>query len=481
MARIDRRTFVSRFGIGSALAGSVATDAWRTRPHPDLLTIARKLTACSREAVFSVATELMRDGADWKSLLGGTFLAGVREIKPQPVGFQFHAVMMVESAFQLAAASEGDDRLLPVFFNIDDFKRSQARDVQRGDWVMQPRVDRSTLLPEVAQRCLEKAMLDWDAELADRAIASLYASMPMHKLFEILWPLGARDFTNIGHKIIWTTQAFRTLRRIGWKHGLPVMRSLMLGLLDGKGTDPSIAHFEANRQLGRGMPKGWKTGKVNPESSLALLEKLRGAKVADAPALVVEAVGRGAAPKSIFDAYRLLAAEMLMLRPGILAVHPTTAIHAMHFAFRTSRRDPTKRVLLLQGATWLALYRDFLSLRKKLDTPRIEVAAAANSKASPNSILGAATRSKTTAARQVLALPAHQLRAFEKCVRRNVFAKGTEHHMYKYSAAVLEDVRHCHPSLANHLLAAAVHYIPADGRPDAPVHARTKDALAKRK
>lgn len=479
MTRIDRRTFVSSIGVSTALTGSAsAARLWAPR-KPTLDMIAQKLAGCSRDAAFSVAIDLIGEGADWKDLLGGSFLAGVKEVKPQPVGFQFHAVMMVESAFQLATATKEENRLFPVFFNIDDMKRSQARDAQRGDWTMQPRADRATLRPEVAERCLEKAMRDWDEELADRAIASLYASMPKNKLFEILWPLGARDFTNIGHKAIWTAQAYRTLTRIGWQHGLPVLRSLMLGLLDGKGKDPSITHYETNRKLSRGLPTTWRKGKVDPAASVALLQDLRSAKVDHASALVVDAIGRGLAPRSVWDAYRLLAAEMLIIKPGILPVHPTTAINSLQFAFRTSRRETTKRVLLLQGATWLLLYRNFLSM--KLDKPIIEVIPAATERVAPNVILGTATKSKLQASRQVLALPTRKLRAFGEFIRRNVFSKGTEHHLYKYTAAVLEDARRCHPSFANRLLAAAVHYVPADGQRDARVYTRAKEALAKRK
>ena len=112
----------------------------------------------------------------------------------------------------------------------------------------------------------------------------------------------------------------------------------MLGLLDGKGKDPSIAHYETNRKLSRGLPTTWRKGKVDPAASVALLQDLRSAKVDHASALVVDAIGRGLAPRSVWDAYRLLAAEMLIIKPGILPVHPTTAINSV---VPSSSRSPT--------------------------------------------------------------------------------------------------------------------------------------------
>ncbi|MGC4054570.1 MAG: hypothetical protein QM757_36285 [Paludibaculum sp.] len=65
-------------------------------------------------------------------MLAALLLAGVRNIQPRPVGFKFHAVLVVNSAHLASLASPDSDRWLPIFWAIDQFKSSQAADVKRG-------------------------------------------------------------------------------------------------------------------------------------------------------------------------------------------------------------------------------------------------------------------------------------------------------------------------------------------------------------
>ena len=86
----------------------------------------------------------LKDGLSYRSLLAGLFLAGIRNIKPRPVGFKFHAVMVINSAHLLGQTSAVSERLLPMFWALDNFKASQAQDVREGDWVLS-RVDESSV------------------------------------------------------------------------------------------------------------------------------------------------------------------------------------------------------------------------------------------------------------------------------------------------------------------------------------------------
>ena len=72
---------------------------------------------------------------------------------------------------------------------------------------------------------------------------------------------------------------------------------------------------------------------------------------------VVELLNRGVAPQSIFDALFNRAGEMLMRAPGILSLHATTCTNAIHYAWQHSQEDQTRRLLLLQIAAYLPLYR----------------------------------------------------------------------------------------------------------------------------
>ena len=276
----------------------------------------------------------------------------------------------------------------------------------------------------------------------------------MDELFENLWPFGARDYINIGHKIIYTVAAYRMLKRMGWNYGLPVLRSVTLGLLYGSGRGPTIAPFATNQKLARKLKEDWHGGKPDPDDSAVVLMKLRQAEVEDAAPIVVELLGRGVAPASIWDGYRLLAADSLMRKPGILPVHPATAINAMHFAWRTTKRDATKRLLLLQGASWLALFRESFEkrLRMTFDKPGIEELKVADLAAKPD---------------------------FAETVRRLTFMKGNETHVYKYAAAMLEESKLCHKVWAPRILAAGMRYLPTADQPDAGIYKRTRKSLKK--
>src|SRR4029453_18712014 len=82
-----------------------------------------------------VAARIKR-GTTYREVLAALQLAGVRNIQPRPVGFKFHAVLVVNSAHLASQNSPEADRWLPIFWALDQFKSSQARDVREGDWTM---------------------------------------------------------------------------------------------------------------------------------------------------------------------------------------------------------------------------------------------------------------------------------------------------------------------------------------------------------
>ena len=60
--------------------------------------------------------ERLKAGLGYRQFVGGLFLAGIRNIKPRPVGFKFHAVMVISSAHQLSldAAQESVTAVCPT-------------------------------------------------------------------------------------------------------------------------------------------------------------------------------------------------------------------------------------------------------------------------------------------------------------------------------------------------------------------------------
>ena len=168
-----------------------------------------------RAALLEEVAARIKRGLSYRELLAALLLAGVRNVQPRPVGFKFHAVLVVNSAHLASLASPDSDRWLPIFWALDYFKDSQARDVSEGDWTMGP-VNGSTMpgAPKAGQAFIE-SMNNWDEAAADAAVASLVRTADEREIFEIFCRFGARDFRDIGHKAIYVANGWRTLQHIG--------------------------------------------------------------------------------------------------------------------------------------------------------------------------------------------------------------------------------------------------------------------------
>ena len=65
-----------------------------------------------------------------------------------------------------------------------------------------------------------------------------------------------------------------------------------------------------------------------------------------------------------------------MRRPGILSLHALTSANAIHFAFQNSASDETRKLLLLQNAAFLSMFR---GSGEKLKSIQIDQLAPADS------------------------------------------------------------------------------------------------------
>src|SRR5688572_16080657 len=149
----SRRRFLATTAASGALAGlgdfsflgalprvsaaDAALNPNAVRLQPDIEPLVRLLEETPRERLLEEVGQRVRSGqAPYRDVLAALLLAGVRNVQPRPVGFKFHAVLVVNSAHIASLASPDSDRWLPIFWAIDAFKSSQAQDVQQGDWAM---------------------------------------------------------------------------------------------------------------------------------------------------------------------------------------------------------------------------------------------------------------------------------------------------------------------------------------------------------
>src|SRR5437773_7707268 len=211
------------------------------RLHPEIEPLVRLLEDTPRERVLEEVAARLKRGLAYRELLAALLLAGVRNIQPRPVGFKFHAVLVVNSAHLASLASADSDRWLPIFWAVDQFKSSQAADVREGDWTMPP-VEESAVPPgHRAREAFLEAMDNWDEAAADAAIVGLARTAGANEIFEILCRYGVRDFRELGHKEIYVANSFRALEAIGWQHAEPILRSLAYAILDRVGAKENPA------------------------------------------------------------------------------------------------------------------------------------------------------------------------------------------------------------------------------------------------
>jgi len=336
-------------------------------------------------------------------------------------------------------------------------------------------------------------MDNWDEAAADAAVAGLARTAGMDEIYEILFRYGARDFRDIGHKAIYVANSLRMLQCIGWRHAEPVMRSLAFALLVNEGTNPAKADLEPDRPWRENVKRAgrvradWQRGKLVPEAAADLLAVVRRGNWSDSSEAVVEQLNKGVDPASVWDGLLLAAGELLMRQPGIVGVHCVTSANALHYAFTASGNDETRRLLMLQTAAFLAMFRQAMAGRGKVrDDIRIDTLEQADFKKNDaeavEEIFADVGRGKNNepAARKALALLAQQPAAGEALVtagRRLIFSKGFDSHDYNFSAAALEDYHHATPEWRGRLLASSLFWLHGAGDRDNDLIKRTRAAL----
>ena len=459
----------------------------------DIEPLVRLIEDTARNRLLEEVAARIRTGASYQQVLSAVMLAGVRGIQPRPVGFKFHAVLVVNSAHLASLAAQDRDRWLPLFWALDNFKNSQAQNVQQGDWRMTLIPNDRLPAPENTVRDFRTAMDGWQPENADRAAAMLPRIASLNEVYEMLWRYGARDFRDIGHKAIFVANSYRTLVTIGWRHAEPIVRSVVYALQDhGRDANPAQGDLEADRpgrdnlrRLTR-IRADWQRGRVTREAVTDLLATLRTANAADAAEAVVAKLNDRIDPSCIWDALFLTAMELLMKQPGIVGLHTVTTVNALAFGYQTTANDETRRYLMLQAASFLPMFRAAMIARGALpDVPRIDALEAGElrgqGQAAVDEIFATPTTNRIDAARKTLALLARQreqLPAMMTTARRLIFAKGTDSHDYKFSSAALEDFYHVSPAWRDRYLAASATWLKGSRGNDTPLLQRTRAAIA---
>lgn len=479
-------------GLRPVSAAEAALDPNVVRFNDNVEPLVRLIEDTPRESLIEEIAQRVRDGLSYRNLLAALLLAGVRNVQPRPsVGFKFHAVLVVNSAHLASVASRDEDRWLPIFWALDNFKSSQARDVREGNWTMSP-VDESRVpTAEAAKTMFVDAMDQWDESKADVAVAGLARSAGANQVFELFARYGIRDFRSIGHKAIFVANSYRTLQCIGWQHAEPVLRSLAYALQNHEGqSNPANNDFDADRPWRKNLVRAdkirehWQGGRLDSQATEELLKTFRTASNDDTCEQVVEMLNAKVAPQAIYDAMFLAAGELLMRQPGIVALHAVTSTNALRYAFRMAANDHTRRMALLQNAAFLPMFRDAMRDRSEVKENWItDLSGSDAGPASVNDIFQEIGGDTQLAARKALAYLDGDGNANQLIdeARRYVFLKGSDSHDYKFSAAVLEDFYNVSPKWRHRYLASSVYKLRGANANDNGLIWRVKSALHPKK
>jgi hypothetical protein len=496
----NRRSFLSASALGlggmafldhlpAVSADDARIDSKLVRLDPEIEPLVRLIEDTPRDVLLEAVATRIKRGTPYRDVLAALLLAGVRNVEPRPnVGFKFHAVLVVNSAHLASLAGPDRERWLPIFWALDHFKSSQAQNIkERNGWRMGPVNEAKVPPAEKARAAFAAAMDNWHEDEADAAAAALARHVPTHEAFDLFARYGCRDFRDIGHKAIFVANAFRTLDTIGRQHAEPVYRSLAYALLQHEGDNPSKADRapdqpgRRNAELARKLKADWAGGKNDPAVAGDVLAASR-TESADAMCdKTLSLLTGGVSPRAVWDGLFAAGGELLMRQPGIVALHSLTSLNALHHAYQTSAVDETRKVLLLQAAAFVPLFRDAMKSRGKVGDARIDALQPDPGAGDVGEVFSTLSKDKPAAARLALGLAKESPAAARQLVdagRLLVFLKGTDSHDYKFSSAVLEDYTHISPAWRDRFLAASVFWLKGSAGPDAPVVKRTRAALA---
>jgi len=361
---MNRRTFIHATlgltgGLGLAEAGT---------PVGSLL---KMLEDSPREQVPRELVRRIRAGTHYEEVLAALCLATVRNVQPYPdVGFKYHTVMMLRAIDAATQHQPPADQWLPIIWAADYFKESQAEELSSSGWRQPARPTPPAGDAEAVRRTLTSALDRWDRDSADAAIARYSQIASTEEIFAVLFAYGLRDLRAIGHKAIAVSNAHLLTGLLGSAQAEPLLRSTVAAFLNSD-EDPNPATHdlspdrpwrENEKRLSQ-IPASWGQGHDDAGARSHLRAALYQTSPEEAGIAVVELLQSGISPQSIWQVLFDTAAELVLRQPGIVALHSQTTANALHYMYLASHDDRTRQLALLQGAAFVAMFRQMTGAR----------------------------------------------------------------------------------------------------------------------
>ncbi|MCA9187019.1 MAG: hypothetical protein KDA99_15435, partial [Planctomycetales bacterium] len=157
-----------------------------------------------------------------------------------------------------------------------------------------------------------------------------------------------------------------------------------------------------------------------------------------------------------------------------------------HFAFQQTGNDETRKLLMLQNAAFLSMFRDAMGGRGQIADRTIDTLLEGNRDPARDAgkeleaVFAHISGDPDRAAQHVVRYLRDGKSATElmNAARLLVFTKGNDAHDYKFSSAILEDYYHVSPTWRDIYLAANVYKLQSSTQPDNQLIERARAALA---
>ena len=465
------------------LLAATAVAPWVTHAStPRDSEIARWLIETPSRSLISNLVARIQGGLQPAELLRGLAIAACREVSPYPhVGFRYHAVMMLRSVELAVAGMPDERRWLPLLWTAAYFKRASAQQDHYRTWSLTA-IDKAS-----NAQALTPALAAWDRDAADRAAHGMVMSGKADSALQTLMLHSARDFRAIGHKTIAAANAHRLHGSLGADLFLdePLVRSLALALQNRAGNDDPARHeyladrdWKANRSIAAALPADWASGREDIAAARTLLQELRTGSSEQAVAASVDLLERGISADMVWEAVAMFAAELVMRRNDIVAVHANTTADAMRYCYAACEEDDARRLLLLQAVAFMPHFRELTAPRANAGSRRIDTCEPLPAEGL-DEIFDTLGRSRYSAVRQALGWlgvggdPA----ALADRMRWYATLKNRGTHDIKFIEAMLENYRQLRFPWRDRLLAASLMYANASSTRDDETVLRAQSLL----
>lgn len=439
-----------------------------------------------RESLLNALGARIRAGLTPQQLLGALAVATCREVSPYPnVGFKYHAVMMLRSVEQSVVAMTNERAWLPLLWTADYFKAASAQQDRIEPWSLRPPPEGPRSGGMARTAALVGALDSWDAEQADLTTAALVAAGHSHAALQTLMLHAARDFRAIGHKPIAAANAHRLVSALGESVAAPLARSLALAVQNAEG-DASPARYEhdadrdwhANQAMADKLPPDWQGGRDDLSAARTLLQELRTASSEQATGAAVDLLAADVSAHTVWEAVMMFAAELMMRRNSIVALHACTSANAMHYCYLAADEDHSRQLQLLQAVAFMARFRSMVERDSRTRDRRIDAIAPLPA-GSVDEIFQTLGRRRIDAVRQAIGWLESGGDAAALGARDRWYAtlKNRGTHDIKFTESMLENYRWLRLPWRDALLAASLMYANGSDDPDDAVVARAEALL----